>query len=233
MSTVWLSLQTIKLTAAESVIEARQWYGQKMCETTVDNLRKNGFDAFYVPTKEEAFKKALEMIPVTARIGLPGSITIREMGLAKALKERGNPVADHTEPNLTKEEVQKARISQLTSDVLLSSSNAVTMDGKLLNADGAGNRVAAMIFGPRKVIIVAGTNKIVKDAHEGLMRIRDVAAPMNSKRLGSKCPCGLTGTCDEDQCESPERQCNIITILERRPRLTDMTIILVGETLGY
>lgn len=107
------------------------------------------------------------------------------------------------------------------------------MDGKLLNADGTGNRVAAMIFGPPKVIIVAGINKIVKDAEEGLRRIRDVASPMNANRLGRNSPCGLKGTCVEDQCEPPERLCNIVTILERRPDMTDVTIMLVGETLGY
>lgn len=216
-----------------SMSEARRWHSQKIVETASVNLRKNGFTAFYVPSKEEALKKVLEMIPLDAKVGIGGSVTIREMGLATALKERGNPVADHWQPGLSKKEVQEVRRSQLTSDVFLSSSNAVTMDGKLLNADGAGNRVAAMIFGPRKVIIVAGTNKIVKDAHEGLKRIRNIASPMNANRLGHNSPCGLTGTCAEDQCESPERLCNIITILERKPQLTDMTIMLVDETLGY
>ena len=213
--------------------EARQWHSQRIAQTALDNLRKNGFTTFYVPSKEEALKKVLEMIPLDAKVGIGGSVTIREMGLVKALKERGNALADHWQPDLSKEEVQEVRRSQLTSDIFLSSSNAVTMDGKLLNADGAGNRVAAMIFGPSKVIIVAGTNKIVKDAHEGIKRIRDIASPMNANRLGRNSPCGLTGTCAEDQCESPERLCNIITILERRPVLTDMTIMLVGETLGY
>ena len=213
--------------------EVRLWHSQKLVETALSNLRKNGFTAFYVPSKEEALKKALEMIPPDAKVGVGGSVTIREMGLVKALKERGNPVADHWQPGLSKEEVDKARRSQLTSDVFLSSSNAVTMDGKLLNADGAGNRVAAMIFGPSKVIIVAGINKVVKDADEGLRRIRDVASPMNANRLGFNSPCGITGTCAEDECEAPERLCNVITILERRPTRTDMTIMLVGETLGY
>jgi len=90
-----------------------------------------------------------------------------------------------------------------------------------------------MIFGPRKVIVVAGVNKIVKDVDEGLRRIRNVAAPMNAKRLGYKSPCGLTGACAEDRCEPPERLCHVITILERRPNETDMTVVLVSESLGY
>jgi L-lactate utilization protein LutB len=213
--------------------EARDWYTGRMVKVTVDSLMKNGFTAFYVPSKEEALKKLLEIIPADAKVGVGGSVTIREIGLVKALEERGNPVADHWRSGLSKEELRGVRRSHLTSDVFLSSSNAVTMDGKLLNADGTGNRVAAMIFGPGKVIIVAGINKIVKNAEEGLTRIRNVASPMNANRLGYKSPCGLTGTCAEDQCEPPERLCHIITILERRPNETDTTVVLVGERLGY
>ena len=218
---------------SENLSEARHWHSQKIVEVALNNLRKNGFTVFYVSSKAEALKKTLEMIPCDAKVGIGGSVTIREIGLPKALKERGNPLADNWQPNLSKEEVNEVRRSQLTSDFFLSSSNAVTMDGKLVNADGTGNRVAAMIFGPPKVIIVAGVNKIVKDAEEGIRRIRNVASPMNANRLGRDSPCGLKGTCVEDQCEPPERLCNIITILERRPDLTEISIILVGETLGY
>jgi len=138
------------------------------------------------------------MTPKGAKVGVGGSVTIREIGLVKALVERGNPMADHWRSDLSREELKEVRRSQPTSEVFLSSSNAVTMDGKLLNADGTGNRVAAMIFGPRKVIIVAGVNKIVKDVDEGLRRIRNVASPMNANHLGYKSPCGLTGICAED-----------------------------------
>jgi len=227
------SLRSVRLNPVGDLVKARLWHSQKIVEIALNSLRKNGFTAYYVASKEEALKKTLEMIPSDAKIGIGGSVTIREIGLPKALRERGNLLADHWQPGLSKEEVIEVRRSQLTSDVFLSSSNAVTMDGKLLNADGTGNRVAAMIFGPPKVIIVTGINKIVKDAEEGLRRIRDVASPMNANRLGRNSPCGLEGTCVEDQCEPPERLCNIITILERRPDLTDITIILVGETLGY
>ncbi len=208
-------------------------YTEKIVQVTVGNLRKNGFAVFYVPSKQQALEKVLEMIPVAAKVGVGGSVTLREIGLVRALVDRGNPVADHWRSGLSREELKEARRAQLTSDVFLSSSNAVTMDGKLVNADGTGNRVTAMIFGPGKVIIVAGINKIVKDTDEGLRRIRNVASPMNAKRLGYKSPCGLTGTCAEDQCEPPERLCHIITILERKPDETDTTIVLVGERLGY
>jgi len=217
----------------EAMYEARDRYTEKVVQVTLKNLEKNGFTAFYVPSKQEALKKVLEMIPIDAKVGVGGSVTVRELGLVKALNERGNPLADLWLPGLSREELKEIRRSQLTSDVFLTSSNAVTMDGKLLNADGTGNRVAAMIFGPRKVIIVAGVNKIVKDVDEGLRRIRNVAAPMNAIRLGLKSPCGLTGMCAEDRCEPPERLCNIITIIERRPNETDTTVVVVGERLGY
>lgn len=217
--------------AAVSMSEAG--HSQGTVEATLNNLRKNGFTALYLPSKKEALKKTLEMILPGARVGIGGSVTIREMGLAKALKERGNPLADHWQAGLSDEEKRKVRLDQLTSDVFLCSSNAVTTDGKLLNADATGNRVAAMIYGPQKVIILAGINKIVQDVDEGLRRIRGVASPMNANRLGKKSPCGLTGTCREEQCECPERLCKIITILERRPDITETTIMLAGETLGY
>jgi len=213
--------------------EARDWYTEKIVQATLKNLKKNGFTAFYVPSKEEALKKVLEMIPIDAKVGVGGSITTREIGLVKTLGERGNSVADAWQSGLSKDQLKEIRRSQLNSDVFISSSNAVTVDGKLLNVDGTGNRVAPMIFGPHKVIIVAGVNKIVKDVDEGLSRIRNVAAPMNANRLGRKTPCGLTGMCAEDRCEPPERLCNIITIIERRPHDTDTTVVLVGERLGY
>jgi L-lactate utilization protein LutB len=213
--------------------EARHWYSEKVVEATLKNLNSSGFFASYVASKDEALRRVLGMIPADAKVGVGGSVTIREIGLVEALVQRGNSVADHWRSGLSEEQLKEVRRSQLTSDVFLSSSNAVTMDGKLLNADGTGNRVAAMIFGPRKVIIVAGVNKIVKDVDEGLERIRNIAAPMNAKRLGYRSPCGLTGTCAEDRCEHPERLCHIITILERRPNETDTSVVLVGETLGY
>ena len=206
---------------------------ERIVEVTLENLQKNGFAAFYVPSKEEALRKVLAIIPADAKVGVGGSVTIREIGLVEALDKRGNHLVDHWRIGLSSEEARDARHNQPVSDIFLSSSNAVTMDGKLVNADGTGNRVAAMIFGPRKVIIVVGVNKIVTDVDEGLKRIRNVASPMNAKRLGSRSPCALTGTCAEDRCEVPWRLCHVIVIIERRPSETDTTVVLVGESLGY
>jgi L-lactate utilization protein LutB len=213
--------------------EARDQYSEKVVQITLSKLNKNGFTALYVSSKEDARKKVLEIIPNYAKVGVGGSVTIREMGLIKALEKRGNTVFDHWRSGLSKEETKKIRRNQLISDIFVSSSNAVTMDGKLVNIDGIGNRVAATIFGPRKVIIVAGVNKIVKDVNEGINRVRNIATPMNAHRLGYKSLCSQTGICVEDECEPPERLCNIITIIERRPNETDLIVVLVREKLGY
>ncbi|MCS7116784.1 MAG: lactate utilization protein [Nitrososphaerota archaeon] len=217
----------------ERFYEAKVWYNEKIVETTLKNLTKNGFNVLYVPKKEDALKKILEMVPIDAKVGVGGSLTIREMGLIEALKNRGNIVLDTWQPNLPKKDELEMRRNHLTSDVFISSTNALTIDGKLVNIDGVGNRVAAMIFGPKKVIVVAGINKIVKDVNEGIKRIRDLAAPLNAKRSNRKTPCALTGFCDEENCEPPDRICKVITIIERKPTETDTTLILVGEPLGY
>jgi hypothetical protein len=147
------------------------------------------------------------------------------------LKAQGNLVYDHWLTGLSKEETLALRKAQLTSDLFLSSSNAVTLDGELVNIDGIGNRVAAMSFGPAKVILVAGYNKIVENTEEAIRRVRQEATPPNSKRLNMDVPCAKLGVCVE--CQSPNRACRIIVIHERKPLLTDVLVILVGEELGY
>ena len=119
----------------------------------------------------------------------------------------------------------------LTADVFVCSSNAITEDGKLYNVDGTGNRVAAMTFGPRKVVLACGINKIVKDVDEAERRVREWAAPMNARRLGLETPCAKTGLCSD--CSSPQRICNIRSLLVKRPLRTDFTVLLIGERLGF
>ncbi|MCW3976259.1 MAG: lactate utilization protein [Candidatus Bathyarchaeota archaeon] len=211
----------------------KKWFIEGRAQRVIEALRNNGFDAIYLQTKEEAFDKIMNLIPKGSLVGIGGSVTIREIGLVDALVKRGNKLAEDWLKKYSMEEKLSIRRQQLTADVFLTSSNAVTEDGELINIDGLGNRVGAMIFGPKKVIVVAGINKIVKDSYEGIERIRNIAAPMNVKRLGGKTPCLLTGNCDLDECEPPNRNCHIITIIEKRPMKTDMTIVLVGEELGF
>lgn len=209
--------------------KVKKWYADQKVRRTLAALERNGFQTFFVSTRAEALDKVLSLIPTHANVGIGGSVTLREIDLIDALASRGNTVFQHwSQPE---ENLRAIMMKQLNSDVFLASSNAVTEDGRLVNIDKAGNRVAAMIFGPRKVILVIGVNKIVKDLEEGILRARNVAAPMNARRRGDKTPCATTGVCTD--CETPDRLCRVITIMEKKPSRTDVAVILVGEELGF
>ena len=209
--------------------EVKKWYEDQKVQRTLAALGRNGFQTFFVPTRSEALDKVLSLIPSDARVGIGGSSTIREINLLEALAARGNTVFQHwSQPE---KDVKTTMMKQLNSDVFVASSNAVTEDGKLVNIDKAGNRVAAMIFGPQKVIVVVGINKIVGNIEEGIRRAKNVAAPMNARRRGDKAPCATTGVCTD--CEAPDRLCRVTTIMEKKPSRTDISVILVGEQLGF
>ena len=211
--------------------DVREWHRGVRVERTLHALHENGFKTKYASTRTEAVEGILNLIPPDALVGVGGSITVRELGLLDALRHQGNEVAQHWQQGLSQEARMAIRRQQLTADVFLTSSNAITESGQLVNVDGVGNRVAAMIFGPHKVIVVAGVNKIVKDLEGALDRVNNVASPMNARRLQRQTPCATTGICTD--CRSPERICNVTTIINRRPIRTDFTVVLVGEELGY
>lgn len=208
----------------------QEWHNEVIGKRVVEALKKNRFDAIYIPTKEAAREKILEMINPEASIGIGGSVTTRELQVLDELSKRGNIIFNHSVPNLSSEEKLPIRRKQLTADFFLTSTNAVTMDGKLVNVDGTGNRVAAMIFGPKKVIITAGINKVAKDLDSALERIEMEAAPLNNKRLNLPNPCTISGSCED--CQGKTRICNVFTIMKKKPSQTDITVIIVGEDLG-
>jgi L-lactate utilization protein LutB len=210
--------------------DIKQWHMDTIIQRTRKALERNGFTVEYAINIAQAKETILNMIPATALVGVGGSITVRELGLVQALLDRGNPVAQHW-GEYTPDERMKIRRQQLTADVFLTSSNAITEKGQLVNVDGAGQRVAAMIFGPKKVIVIAGVNKIVSDLNTAIDRINNIAAPINAKRLNRKTPCAITGICSD--CNSAERICNITTIIKKRPSLTNFTVVLIGQELGY
>ena len=203
----------------------------KRCQIALAALKINGFKAIYADNSKEALDKAMSLIPKEAKVGIGGSVTVREVGLVETLEKQGNTIFAHWDKSLDLKEKLKVRKEALTSDVYLTSSNAITLQGQLLNIDGTGNRVAAMIFGPKKVIIIAGVNKLVDTLEAAFARIRNVAGPLNGSRLNLKTPCAITGKCID--CDSPDRMCKVTVILEKRPNLSDITIVLVGENLGY
>ena len=211
--------------------QIKQWWIDERVKKTIEKLVAHEFNAIYVKTKEEAIEEIWKHIVPNAKVGVGGSITIRELGILDQLKAKGNIIYDHWTPGLSKEESFQIRKDQITSNLFLSSVNAITMNGELVNIDGAGNRVNGTIFGPGKVIVVAGYNKIVEDVQEAIKRTKNVAAPMNAKRGNLDVPCAKLGRCVD--CNSPNRICRVVVIHERKPMLTNILIILVGEELGY
>ena len=208
---------------------------QKRIIRTKESLEKNGFRVVLASSKKDAVEKVLGLIPLGAKVGVGGSVTVRELGLIEALIERGNRVVHHWLPGVSVEGWLPYMVEAHNSDVYLCSSNAVTEDGKLVNVDSSGNRVASMIFGPGRVVVVVGVNKIVRDVEAGLKRLREVAGPLNAKRHNIReLPCVKTGVCTD--CNSPKRICRVITILERAPnrvRKPNITVVLVAEKLGF
>ena len=208
-----------------------QWHNDTFGEKVVKALEKNNFQAHYAVNRTVAIEKALSLIPAGATIGVGGSWTLKELGIPEQLAKNGHTVYDHNIPGLTMEESLALRRKDLLSDVFLSGANAITLDGQLVNTDGSGNRVAAMSFGPKKVIVIVGVNKIVSDLDAAMERIETVAAPINNKRLDRPNPCTITGMCMD--CQGSTRICNITSILHKRPPAIDFHVIVVGEELGF
>jgi hypothetical protein len=211
--------------------EFKAWHNEVIARRVVTALINNHFNALYCRTRQEACDQIVTSAPANARIGAGGSQTIVELNILEQLKSIGHTVLNHNQPGLTGEQKAEIRLQQLTCDLFLTGTNALTLDGKLVNTDGAGNRVAAMIYGPKKVIVVAGINKIVKDVAAAEQRIKSIAAPLNNKRLGIANPCVQTGECMD--CQGSGRICNVTTIISKKPVLTDMTVLVVGEELGF
>ncbi len=208
-----------------------QWHNDTFGEKVVKALEKNNFQAYYAANRTEAVEKVLTLIPANATIGVGGSWTLKELGIPEQLEKKGHTVYDHNKPGLALEESIALRRKELLCDVFLSGTNAITLDGQLVNTDGTGNRVAAMSFGPQKVIVVVGVNKIVSDLDAAMERIEMYAAPINNKRLGRPNPCTVTGMCMD--CQGSTRICNITTILHKKPPMIDFQVIVVGEELGF
>ncbi|MCI8274362.1 MAG: lactate utilization protein [Lachnospiraceae bacterium] len=208
----------------------RELFNEKRGNTVVKNLQGRGFDACYCKTGEEAKEKAMEWIKEGASVAWGGSMTIRDIGLTEALGAGNYRVIDRDKA-VTAEEKRKAAMGALSADYFLTSANGISEDGQLVNVDGNGNRVAAIVFGPEYVIVVAGMNKVVRTAEDAMVRARTVAAPLNQQRFLKNTPCTTTGVCGD--CKSPECICNqLLTTRNSRPA-GRIKVILVGEELGY
>lgn len=196
---------------------------------TIEALKKNNFDVKYFETSKEAVEAILEEISPDSAVGIGGSMTVKTLELDRLLIERGNTVHWHwLQP--TPEDMDKARLAASQADVYLTSTNALTEDGKLVNTDGMGNRVAAMFYGPRKTIVVCGTNKIAENVDAAMERIENNAYK-NARRLKLSTPCAMTEHCND--CSSPQRMCNVTTIIRKRPGKKEFLVVLINEELGY
>ena len=209
-----------------------QWHKDTLGQKTVQALKKNQFDAVYFSSKEEAIEYVLGYIASGVQVGFGGSMTTsQELDLVEKAKAKGAELLVHGDPKLSPEERMEVMRKQQVCDVFLASTNAVTLDGCLVNMDGVGNRVAALTFGPKKVVIVVGTNKICQDVDSAVERLQTIAAPKNNKRLNTNNPCTVTGVCTD--CQGTGRICKILSVIKRKPSLTDITVVVVGEELGY
>ncbi|MBU3159813.1 lactate utilization protein [Clostridium frigoris] len=197
----------------------------------VENLKKNDFSSIYFKTGEEASKFIMDNIHKGDKVGFGGSMTVVKMGIQEKVASIGGFVLDHGDPTLSPDDKMETMRGELLSDVFICSSNAVTMDGELVNIDGVGNRIAAMTFGPKKVIVVVGVNKICKNEGSAFERLEQVASPMNNMRLKTPNPCTKTGVCMD--CKSASRICRVYSVIKRKPVRTDITVVVIGEDFGY
>ena len=211
--------------------EVEKWSNETRAAQAIAALTKNGFEAVYAATADEAAELVMKYVKPGMKVGFGGSMTVRSIGIQSKAEALGAVLLDHGVPGLTPEARLAILRGQLTCDVFISGLNAITRDGYIVNVDANGNRVAAMSFGPQKVVAVAGANKIVANLDQAFNRLEEVAGPLNNKRLGRPNPCTKSGYCMD--CDGPMRSCRIYQILKRKPALTDFTVIIVGEDLGY
>ena len=201
-----------------------------LAKTIIKNLQRRHIEGFYCPSGEEAVKKVSELIADGSTVTWGGTMTVRDLGIPEHLKSRGTLEVIDRDLAETLEERQAMYLRAFSADVYLSSANAISEDGVIVNIDGAGNRVAAITWGPKKVIFVIGLNKVTQTVEAALSRARGTASPINSARFDIKTPCKADGVCHN--CNSPECICNYVHFLRNSPKGRH-TVILVGENLGY
>jgi len=207
-------------------------WNEKVATKIIKNLEKRRMEGSYAPTAAQAGEEVIAKIPRGATVFRCGSMTSVGIGLWDAIAALPEvKLIDPYRPELTPEEGMELRRQGLHADIMIASSNAITLDGRLVNLDGTGNRVAAMAFGPKKVILLVGMNKVVPDLETAMARVKHYAAPVNNIRLGLKNPCTETGLCSD--CKTPQRICNIWSIIEGHMIQNYIHVKLIGENLGY
>lgn len=212
--------------------ELVSWTHERKCLKAVESLDKNGFTAMFCADQQSAAEYILSRAVDAVTVGFGGSMSIAALGVEQLLQVQGKEILNQSAPGLSRDEKLEVMRRQLTCDLFLSGCNALTLNGELVNIDATGNRVGAMLFGPRRVIVVVGRNKLVDGTpHDAIERVRGWATPPNAKRLNFKTPCSATGFCSD--CNSPDRLCRVTTIIDRKPRFTDLHVLVVNAELGF
>lgn len=226
--------------------DIRKDYLRKKGTVAVKNLKKNNFEAYYCDSIEEARKLVLSLIPDNGIIGCGDSHTVFALELDEELEKKNcvaiphtcavnNYAMEHNSPGFkiigNKEEMRDILMQYLVANVFMLGANAVTMDGQIINIDGTGNRIAGSLYGSDRIIVIAGVNKLVKDLNAGLERIHFVAAEMNNVKYSNDLACNISGSCLN--CSSKQRNCNITSIIHKRPVDSDFHVIIIGEELGF
>ena len=189
---------------------------EELCMKVVEALKRRGYDAVFAKTPEEAADMVMKEAESAQSVGWGGSETLKEIGARDRLLASGKEIRDH----------------KLEMDLFLLSANAITADGRIVNIDGNGNRVAASISGPRRTLYVIGRNKIVEGGvDDAIARVKRCACPPNCRRLGKRTPCAATGACAD--CDSPDRICKVTAVFDRRPTGMPTKVIVVDADLGY
>lgn len=207
-----------------------KWVNEVKINRTIEALRKNNMESFFINTQDELINKIKELVKENSKVTVGGSMSLFETKIINHLRSGRYEFLDRYKEGLKPEEIKQIYREAFFCDAYFTSTNAITEDGELYNIDGNGNRVAAMLYGPDKVIVIAGVNKIVKNINEAISRVENLAAPANAKRLNRKTPCVITGKCMN--CNSPERICREYTVI-RKPAPNRIFILLLNENYGY
>ncbi|EYE89215.1 membrane protein [Fervidicella metallireducens AeB] len=207
------------------------WYREVQLEKTKQALEKNNYEVYIVEKKDDVNGILKDIIPKNSTVSFGGSMSIIEAGAIEYLRNNDYHLLDRYKEGLSPDDIGKLYRESFFADFYITSSNAITENGELVNLDGNGNRVAAMIFGPKKIVIIAGWNKIVKNLDDAYERVRNYASPINSKRLNRKTPCVQVGNCVD--CSSDERICTHYVVTYRQNTRGRGIVILVKEDIGF
>ena len=209
------------------MLEPTRAYYEKRAQILIKNLQKRQFEAYYCENREKALEMALSLIPKGSVVGWGGAMSAQQIGLLEAMHGEDYRCIDR---DLAPDRVQAMR-ECLLSDVFITGANALSLEGEMVNIDGMGNRVAAICYGPKSIIVIAGMNKVADTLEDAIRRARTVAAPMNKQRFPAETPCLVTGSCAD--CKVPGCICNQIVITRNCRPTGRIKFILVGEELGF